>query len=68
METKDFWENVKNYDEEIISVFVTKNTLTQKLQKIKNKDKKVIAWMMTRKIIRMTRQRIKRNDWRLFIQ
>ncbi len=42
-EDKKFWEQVKNYDQEVTSVFIEKNELIKKINLIKNKNKKIIA-------------------------
>ncbi len=39
----DFWENLKDYDSSIVSVFATENELTELISNIGNKNKKVVA-------------------------
>lgn len=45
MRDKVFWENVSNYDEEIISVFANKkkNLVIEEIKKIKNKKELIVA-------------------------
>ena len=43
MNTKEFWENVNDYNKEIVSVFVKENLITKNIKEIKNKNKKIIA-------------------------
>lgn len=43
IEEIEFWENVKNYDKEINSIFKGKSNLKKIINEIKNKNKKIIA-------------------------
>lgn len=40
--TLEFWENIKDYEKEIVSVFKNDNILIEELKNIKNKEKKSI--------------------------
>lgn len=41
--TLSYWETVTDYDQQVISIFITKNIITDAIQAIPNKAEKIAA-------------------------